>query len=70
MDRQGKKANLFLFSIMRFLVVVSVLGANKVHLVDGTALGATVVLVGLVEGDPDGVVRLGRVALKWEARVC
>jgi hypothetical protein len=43
------------------VVVVALLGANVVHLVDGTALGAA--LDGAVAGggEPDNDVRVGRV---------
>lgn len=48
--------------VLAVVVVVAVLRANVLHLVDGTALGAT--LDGTVTGggEPDDNVRVGRVA--------
>lgn len=48
--------------VLAVVVVVAVLGADVLHLVDGTALGAT--LDGAVAGggEPDDNVRVGRVA--------
>lgn len=49
-------------NVVVVVVVVAVLGADVLHLVDGTALGAT--LDGAVAGggEPDDNVRVGRVA--------
>jgi hypothetical protein len=43
-------------------MVVSIFGANKVHLVNGTTFRASIMFMGLVQRKPDSVVRFGRVA--------